>query len=101
MGVSRRGLTNRGTLDGHEPTGGSAEFNPAPSPFGGPGGLSGERPPVDEMSDEEMDDWAEECYNRSIEDFELATSLRKPRRKRRPYDYITKNCEEALGGYPA
>jgi len=66
-----------------------------PSPFGGAGGLSGERPPLD-ASDVEFDRYAEVCYRRSLSYFvaELA-ACRKPRRRRRKNEYSKRNCEEA------
>ena len=81
-----------------EPTeSGSTEI--PPSPFGGPGGLSGERPPVQEMSDAELDEWAVVSYNRSMALFEAMVAVaRRPRRRRKFRDYQAKNCEEAYPG---
>ena len=67
-----------------------------PSPFGGAGGLFGERPPLG-ASDEEFDKYAEYCYNKKMAHFEaLVAFARKPKR-RRFHDYTRKNCEESRG----
>ena len=69
-----------------------------PSPFGGAGGLSGERPPLG-ATDAEYDAYAEVLYHRRMADFELADSLRvRPRKQRRAFSaFTTKNCEECSG----
>ena len=73
-----------------------------PSSFGGPGGLSDERPPVT-WDDAELDKRAEKAYNDRMAAFELADYLRaKPvKKKRRFIEYTTRNCEEAWGGRAA
>jgi len=69
-----------------------------PSPFGGPGGLSGERPPV-EMSDSELDARAERQYAERQAHFEaLASFTIRKKRRRYLHEYTAKNCEEAYGG---
>ena len=83
------------TMSGHEPNGERQPQDP-PSPFGGPGGLFGERPPVD-ASDEELDAWVEKNYIRRMATF--VDLVRDPKmRRRRLHDYTAKNCEEAYGG---
>ncbi len=90
----------RDRLTGREPTESGASQN-LPSPFGGAGGLSGERPPLGIMTDAEIEQYAEDCYNRSMKVFEaVMAAYRKPRR-RRIYDYTRANCEEARGTKPA
>ncbi len=87
----------------HEPTGDrEGKSDPSlPSPFGGPGGLFGERPPaedVQDLTDLDMDKLAEVWYNRSLAHFEAVSAVgRRPRAKRRFHDYTAKNCEEAFG----
>ena len=84
-------------LAGREPTGGAIPLD-IPSPFGGAGGLSGERPPLD-ASDEELDAYAEWWFRRSVAQFaSILAGAPRPRKKRRMYDYTAKNCEEASGG---
>ena len=69
-----------------------------PSPFGGAGGLSGERPPLNAMSDEELDVYAEVMYNRSLEHYEAVLAPHRKMVKRRRFrDYTQRNCEEAWG----
>ena len=68
-----------------------------PSPFGGAGGLSGERPPLD-ASDAQLDAYCERLYNARMIWFELSAALnRKPRRKKRFRDYTKRNAEECYG----
>jgi len=82
---------------GHEPTDDLEEHQNLPSPFGGAGGLFGERPPLT-ASDAELDSYCEELYARSLDHFRaLVAAYRRPRRKRGMRDYTTKNCEEARG----
>ena len=69
-----------------------------PSSFGGAGGLSDERPPLD-ASDGELDCYCERLYNRSLDIFiAMMASNRKPTRRRRLSDYTKRNCEEASAG---
>ena len=71
-----------------------------PSPLGGPGGLLGGRPPVDEMTDDELDNRAAQLYAGRMAAFEeRARNIRRPRRNRFS-DYTNRNCEEAWGGRP-
>ena len=92
-----KGLDGCGTLEWHEPPGsGDPESDPqAPSPFGGPGGTSGEVPPAS-LSDVELDELAEIEYTRRIELFKAGlAATRRPRERRRFRDYTQRNCEEA------
>ena len=103
MGDGKEGVDKCGMLAGHEPTAAvMSEIRPPPSPFGGPGGLPGERPPAD-ATDAELDAYAEWWFNRSLEHFEANTArVRAGTRKRRKLsDYTAKNCEEAYGGNPS
>ena len=90
-----------GKLEGHEPTGDDERHtHPSlPSLLGGPGGLASGRPPVEEMSEQEMDEYAEWWFNRSLAHFEavLAAAPKAPKR-RMFHDYTAKNCEEAWRG---
>jgi len=84
-------------MRGHEPTDPDALIQSLPPPFGGPGGLFGERPPVD-ATDEELDIWCEKSYNESMRVFEaVSAATRRHRRRRVFHDYTIKNCEEAYG----
>ena len=65
-----------------------------PSPFGGAGGLSGERPPLD-ATDAQLDSYAEWQYQRTIDLFRAVTAVIRPRRRRRFYYYERANCTEA------
>ena len=84
-------------MEGLAPT---AAIKTLPSPFGGAGGLSGERPPLDVWTEEELDLYAEAMYARSMDVFNayVATYRVAKRRRRNPHDYTRKNCEEARGG---
>ena len=102
MAVNKRltNVTSCGRLAGHGPT---VKRQPSdrPSPFGGAGGLSGERPPLEEMTDGELDIYAEVMYARGMLHFEAVLAVApRPVRRRRPSDYKAKNCEEARGGRP-
>jgi len=95
-----KGLTGadfRDMLAGRAPPGFARNQNPSPpSPFGGAGGLSGERPPLENLTDMEIDILAESEYNRRMGLFEAAVAAdRRPPRRRGFSDYTTKNCEEA------
>ncbi len=77
------------------PTPPESSKTPPPS-FGGAGGLWEQRPPLEQMSDADIDAYAEWCYNRSLENFIAGqAAIRRPRRMRRMYEYSAKNCEEA------
>ena len=68
-----------------------------PSPFGGAGGLSGERPPLD-ATDAELDRYAEALYAGRMAQFELYVATARKTLSRRSFrDYTHKNCEESWG----
>ncbi len=87
----------RGRLARREPT--TSKRTVLPSSFGGAGGLSDERPPLDVWTEAELDAYAEMCYSRSMRVFDAyVATYRVAKRRRRRNGYKTKNCEEALGG---
>ena len=84
-------------MNGHEPTDGRQPSIDLPG-LGVRGAFGYKGPRFDEMSDEELDIYAEVMYNRSLETFAAIAAVERRRpRKRRRVDYTTKNCEEALG----
>jgi len=88
-------------MRGHEPTA-DIEGHPTPSLpcLGVQGAFSTKGPRLDwsEMTEAELDQYAEVMYNRQMAVYEAIVAVqRRPRRRRGFHDYTAKNCEEARG----
>ena len=58
--------------------------------------------PGPDATDEEVNEYAAQCYDRSLGVFlAMAAAVRKPRRRRRFSDFTRANCEEAYGSSAA